>query len=126
MIRPLLFVAVALSAAMASSDLTVKAVTRIEENRPNSSGALAKSRAVHLENLFVQGYKLRRESLDPVEPGLQDFSFGQPRLITIDRCDEGLEFLVNPVTHQYIRHKTKAPQHRVFGRTHRSASAKAG
>jgi hypothetical protein len=123
MIRPLLFVSVALSAAMASSDLTVKTVTRIEENRPNSSGSLAKSRAVHLENLFVQGYKLRRESLDPVETGLQDFSFGQPRLITIDRCDEGLEFLVNPVTHQYIRHKTRVAHHRTF--LHRGASGSA-
>ena len=124
MIRPLLFVSVALSAAMASSDLTVKTVTRSEDNRPNSSRALAKSRTVHLENLFVQGYKLRRESLDPVEPGLQDFSFGQPRLITIDRCDEGLEFLVNPVTHQYIRHKTKPAYHRTF--LHRGASSGAG
>ena len=124
MIRSLLFVSVALSAAMASSDLTVKSVTRIEENRPNSSGALAKSRTVHLENLFVQGYKLRRESLDSAEPGLQDFSFGQPRLITIDRCDEGLEFLVNPVTHQYIRQKTKPAHHRTF--LHRGASSSAG
>jgi hypothetical protein len=123
MIRPLLFVSVALSAAMASSDLTVKTVTRIEDNRPNSSGALAKSLTVHLENLFVQGFKLRRESLDPIEPGLQDFSFGQPRLITIDRCDVGLEFLVNPVTHQYIRHKTKPARHRTF--LHRGASSSA-
>jgi len=126
MLRSVLFVSVALSAAMASSDMTVKTVTSIEENRPSSSGILSKSRTIHLETLFVQGNKLRRESLDPVEPGLADFSFGQPRLITIDRCDKGLQFLVNPVTHQYIRHKTRASHHRVFGRTHRSASAKAG
>jgi hypothetical protein len=111
---------------MASSDMTVKTVTSVEDNRPNSAGTLAKSRTIHLEALFVQGNKLRRESLDPVEPGLQDFSFGQPRLITIDRCDKGLEFLVNPVTHQYIRHKTKASHHQVFARTHRSAATKAG
>lgn len=126
MLRSVLFVSVAMSAAMASSDMTVKTVTSVEENRPNSSGMLAKSRTIHLETLFVQGNKLRRESLDPVEPGLPDFSFGQPRLITIDRCDKGLQFLVNPVTHQYIRHKTRSSHHRVFFRTHHSASAKAG
>ena len=124
MIRPLLFVSVALSAAMASSDMTVKTVTSVEDG-PNSSGTLAKSRTIHLETLFVQGNKLRRESLDPVELGLPDFSFGQPRLITIDRCDKGLQFLVNPVTHQYIRHKTRASRHRVFVHTHRGPSPKA-
>ena len=126
MLRSVLFVSVALSAAMASNDMTVKTVTSVEESRPNSSGTLPKSRTIHLETLFVQGNKLRRESLDPAEPGLPDFSFGQPRLITIDRCDKGLQFLVNPITHQYIRHKTKASHHRVFVRTHHSASAKAG
>jgi hypothetical protein len=125
MLRSVLFVSVALSAAMASSDMTVKTVTSVEDNRPNSSGTLAKSRTVHLETLFVQGNKLRRESLDPVEPGLPDFSFGRPRLITIDHCDKGLQFLVNPITHQYIRHKTKAWHHRVFVRTHHSTSTKA-
>jgi hypothetical protein len=120
MIRPLLFASVALSTAMASSDMTVKTVTSIEDARPNSSGTLAKSRTVHVEKLFVQGDKLRRESLDPVEPGLQDFSFGQPRVVTIDRCDKGLVFLVNPVTREYIRHKTK-PAHRVSLRFRRSA-----
>ena len=125
MIRPLLFVSVALSTAMASSDMTLKTVTSVEENRPSSAGTLAKSRTIHLETLFVQGNKLRRESLDPVEPELRDFSFGQPRLITIDRCDKGLRFLVNPVTRQYIRHKTRASHHRVLVRTHRSASSKA-
>jgi len=125
MIRPLLFVSVALSAAMASSDMTVKTVTSVEDNRPRSAGGLAKSRTIHLETLFVQGNKLRRESLDPAEPGLQDFSFAQPRLITIDRCDKGLQFLVNPITHQYIRHKTRASHHRVFVHRHRSTSTKA-
>jgi hypothetical protein len=125
MIRPLLFVSVALSAAMASSDMTVKTVTSVEDGRPNSSGTLGKSRTIHLETLFVQGNKLRRESLDPVELGLPDFGFGQPRLITIDRCDKGLQFLVNPVTHQYIRHRTRASHHRVFVHTHRSTSTKA-
>jgi len=126
MIRPLMFVTLALSAATASNDMTVKTVISVEENRPSSSGKLAKSRTIHLETLFVQGNKLRRESLDPVEPGLPDFSFGQPRLITIDRCDKGLQFLVNPVTHQYIRHKTKAPQHRAFVRLRRNSPAKTG
>jgi hypothetical protein len=121
MIRPLLFASVALSTAMASSDMTVKTLTSIEDTRPNSSGGLAKSRTVHLENLFVQGDKLRRESVDPVEPGLQDFSFGQPRLVTIDRCDKGVQFLVNPVTRQYIRHKTKLAHHRVFLRSRRGS-----
>jgi hypothetical protein len=123
MIRPLLFVSVALSTAMASSDMTVKTVTSIEENRPNSSGTSAKARTIHLEKLFVQGNKLRRESLDPVDSSLKDFSFGQSRLITIDRCDKGLEFLVNPITHQYIRHKTKASRHRIFSLPHRNLTA---
>ena len=63
MLRSVLFVSVALSAAMASSDMIVKTVTSIEENRPSSSGILSKSRTIHLETLFVQGNKLRRESL---------------------------------------------------------------
>lgn len=119
MIRPLLFASVALSTAMASNDMTVKTVTSVEDNPPNSSGTFAKARTIHLEKLFVQGDKLRRESLDPVDPSLQNFSFGQPRLITIDRCDKGLEFLVNPITHQYIRHKTRAAHRRVFALLHR-------
>ena len=43
MLRSVLFVSVALSAAMASSDMTVKTVTSVEDNRPNSSGTLAKT-----------------------------------------------------------------------------------
>src|ERR1700751_5827822 len=126
MLRSVLFVSVALSAAMASSDMIVKTVTSIEENRPSSSGILSKSRTIHLETLFVQGNKLRRESLDPVEPGLPDFSFVQPRLILIGRCVKGLHFLLNPVPHQCFRFTTGASPHRVFVRSLRSASAKAG
>jgi hypothetical protein len=113
--RSLIFVSLTLSAAMASTDLTVKTITHIEDSSTKPTGTSAAATRVGQENLFVHGRSLRSESLDSLEPELRDFSFGKPRLVVIDRCDEGLELLINPVTRQYIRRKTSAAPPKRFG-----------
>jgi hypothetical protein len=100
------FVLVALASAFASPDLTVKTVTHVED--PGTKPDLLSSSS-RQENLFVQGHNWRRESLSSLEPGLRDFSFGTPRLVIIERCDEGLQYQLNPATREYIRSKTSPP-----------------
>jgi len=102
--RSPVFVLVALSGALASPDLTLKTVTHIED--PGAKPDLLSARQ---ENLYVQGHNQRRESLDSLEPGLRDFSFATPRLVIIERCDEGLQFQLNPATREYTRSKTLQP-----------------
>ena len=104
--RSLVFVLAALASALASPDLTVKTVTHVED--PGTKPDLFSSSS-RQENLYVQGHNWRRELVTSLEPGLRDFSFGTPRLVIIERCDEGLQFQLNPATREYIRRKTSPP-----------------
>jgi hypothetical protein len=100
------FVLVALASALASPDLTVKTVTHVED--PGTKPDLLSSSS-RQENLYVQGHNWRRETLSSLEPGLRDFSFATPRLVIIERCNEGLQYQLNPATREYIRSKTSPP-----------------
>lgn len=107
------FVLVVLTSALASPDLSVKTVTRIAD--PNATPDPSASRA-RLERLYLQGHNRRQESLRSLEPGLTDFSFATPRLVIIDRCDEGLEYQLNPATREYIRIRTSPSSPATFSR----------
>jgi hypothetical protein len=102
--RSSVFVLVALASALASPDLAVKTVTHIQN--PGAKPDLLSSLQ---ENLYVQRHNWRRESLISLEPGLRDFSFVTPRLVIIERCDERLQYQLNPATREYIRRKTSSP-----------------
>lgn len=104
--RSPVFVLVAFATALASPDLTVKTVTHL--GGPGAEPDLLSSPA-RLEKLYLQGHNRRQESLHSLEPGLSDFSFAPPRLVIIDRCDEGLEYQLNPATREYIRIRTSPP-----------------
>ncbi|HWX91404.1 MAG TPA: hypothetical protein VNY29_02135 [Terriglobales bacterium] len=109
------FVLVAFASALASPDLTVKTVTHVEDlgTKPDLLSSSARQ-----ENLYLQGHNWRRESLSSLEPGLRDFSFATPRLVTIERCDEGLQYQLNPATREYIRSKTSPPATNRLSRLH--------
>jgi len=104
--RSAVFVLVATASALASPDLTVKTVTHIEDpgTKPDLLGSPGR-----WEKLYVRGHNRREESLHSLESGLPDFSFATPRLVIIDRCDEGLEYQLNPATREYIRIRTSPP-----------------
>ena len=104
--RSPLFLLVAFGSALASPDLSVKTVTRIADPGAEPDPLASPAR---LKRLYVQGHNRRQESLHSLEPGLPDFSFAIPRLVIIDRCDEGLEYQLNPATREYIRIRTSSP-----------------
>ena len=104
--RSPVFVLVAMASALASPDLAVKTVTHMEDGGTKPDLLRSPRR---WEKLYVQGHNRRQESLRSLEPGLLDFSFATPRLVIIDRCDEGLEYQLNPATREYIRIRTSLP-----------------